>query len=95
MIITKRLYGATVIIFLTLLLLFMGFQVGKEVVSAPEINKHITTGYAARRSTSSTIGFVPLNKQGQPETLSQQEAWVLYCGEENGEYAATVKEWSY
>lgn len=36
MMITKRQFSVTIVIFITLLLLFMGFQIGKEAASTPE-----------------------------------------------------------
>ena len=50
MIITRRLFIISLVIFLTLLLLFMGFQVGKEAVSTPGINKHIADIAPGRKS---------------------------------------------
>lgn len=95
MIITRRLFIISLVIFLTLLLLFMGFQVGKEAVSTPGINKHIADIAPGRKSAEVSPGFIELNKKGKPDGLSRRDEWALFLGKENSEYAATVKEWSY
>ena len=94
MMITKRQFSVTIVIFLTLLLLFMGFQVGKEAVSSPDRNKHISGMAMNGKGTAFTRGFVKLDKSGIPVGVSQQDEWALYCGKEDSGYAETVKEWS-
>ena len=95
MMISKRQFGVTMVIFLTLLLLFMGFQIGKEVTSSPNINKHIKSIAYKSKNTAATPDFVDSGNDGKPDVLSKQNEWVMYIGTENSEYAGTVKEWSY
>ena len=95
MMITKRQFSVTIVIFITLLLLFMGFQVGKDAVSSPDRNKHIPGMVLNVKGASRSRSFVKLNKSGTPDESSKQGEWALYCGKEDSEYAATVKEWSF
>ena len=95
MMITRRQFFVTIVIFLTLLLLFMGFQIGREMVSAPGVNKHIAAVAPNGKSSAALPNFYESDQSGKPEGLSEQDEWVLYLGEKNGAYAATAKEWSY
>ena len=95
MMITKRQFSVTIVIFVTLLLLFMGFQLGRQTMSTPELNKHIVGTAVSGKSSAFIPDFITLNESGMPEGLSRQDEWILYCGKENSEYAATVKEWSF
>lgn len=95
MMITKRQFGVTLMIFLTLFLLFMGFQIGKEAVATPDINKHISGAAQGGKSTAFIPGFAVINAKGEPEGLAPGSEWMLYIGDENSDSALTVKEWSY
>ncbi|MBQ5399544.1 MAG: DUF2194 domain-containing protein [Ruminococcus sp.] len=95
MIITRRLFFITIVIFLTLLLLFMGFQVGKEVVSDSGLNKHTVSVASKGKGKAAVSEFIKVNKKGKPDGLSNEDNYALYLGDENSEYADTVREWSY
>ena len=95
MMITKRQFSVTIVIFITLLLLFMGFQIGKEAASTPGINKYVSDIEYKSKSTASEPAFVNPGTTGKPEKLSKENEWIVFVGNENSGYADTVKEWSY
>lgn len=95
MMITKRQFLVTMLIFLILLLLFMGFQVGKEAVYSADRNQPVTgisiDPGAAGRSTDVFLTPEAAETAAQP----LPDKWVLYLGREDSSYAGTVREWAY
>jgi hypothetical protein len=92
MMITRRQFFATLLVFLIMLLLFMGFQLGKSAVNASAANQHIRELPTSDGTTRRETGFTAADAL---ESLPTGEEWALYLGRDDSEYAATVKEWAY
>ncbi len=91
MMITKRQYIVTLLIFLVLLLLFMGFQLGKSAVTASARHKELAPLSGEETGAGRPAGFLPLSEAGTRE----EEEWMLYVGREDSEFASVVREWAY
>ncbi len=94
MMITKRQFFVTMLVFLILLLLFMGFQLGKQAVSAAELHRPAPDIVAGPGQAGAGPGFLNLRETGMPETLTEGDDWILYVGSEDSSWAATVREWA-
>lgn len=92
MMITKRQFVFTMLVFLILLLLFMGFQLGKSAMTSAAENQHISeTGTRiADPGRKPEFAAVP----DRPDGAGHAE-WVLFIGRDGSKYAETAKEWSY
>ena len=94
MMITKRQFFVTMLVFLILLLLFMGFQLGKQAVSAAELRQPASNIGADPRRADRNVGFLTLGEMGMPDAPAERDDWILYVGSEDSSFAATVREWS-
>ena len=94
MMITKRQLLVTILIFLILLMLFMGFQIGKEAVSSSPRNPYASDISAKEPETDKNSGFLVLSGNEGPAELTLPDTWVLYLGSEESDYAGTVGEWA-
>ncbi len=91
MMITKRQYLVTILLFLVLLLLFMGFQLSQNAVNAS--GKHVLSELPAFEGGAERMdrGFSPAEELRAGDAGAE---WMLYIGSEDSRLAETVREWS-
>ena len=79
------------IIFLTILLLFQGIQVGKSYYAEKDVNKY----FSAVKLDGSSARDPSDYATPEGTTSDGRTACILFVGKEGGEYAGTVGEWAY
>ena len=85
MMITKRQYLVTILLFLVLLLLFMGFQLSQNAVNAS--GKHVLSELPAFEGGAERMdrGFSPAEELRAGDAGAE---WMLYIGSEDSRLAA-------
>ena len=91
MMITMRQFFVTLLVFLILLLLFMGFQIGKDAAYSAPRGDQISEG---QESAPRSPGFLKFPEEGNPENMPEQDNWVLFLGREDSAFAGPVREWA-
>ena len=92
MMITKRQFLVTILLFLILLLLFMGFQISKNSVNSSGENRFAATAVTKGLAVRKNSGFTAPDDLKASDT---GEEWVLFVGSEDSRLAGTVREWAY
>ena len=86
MMIMKRQFLVTILLFLILLLLFMGFQISKNSVNSTGENRFAATAVTKGLAVRKNSGFTAPDDLKAADT---GEEWVLFVGSEDSRLAGS------